>query len=215
MTNFEYRKNISFTFFFYLIVILIFGLNSYIHNAFTGKFLYFGSRIIFLYLLYFSIFALISRIKGLRKLENPIVFVVIAALLVITTFSPPILAYFKIAETNTDFFIKVNPEIKKEALSRSNTPERRCQIAENYYLSTGESIPYLDSKNKEVIYTPDFNRSKLTDELKQSADQLTRARANLRVTALSLLIILAFSVIIFIAFLLYKYKTGELGNRVI
>ena len=113
----------------------------------------------------------------------------------------------------TDVFIKVNPEMKKEALSKNNTPERRYQIAENYYLATGESVPYLDYDNKEVIYTPDSNRSKLTNELKQSADQLARAKDNLRVTAFSLLIILAFSVIMFIVFLFYKYKTGALGNR--
>lgn len=209
-----YKKNLSFIFFSYLAMILVFVVNSYINNAFTAKFLYYGSRIIMLYLLFFSIFALISRIKGLRLLENPIIFVIIGVLMVIASFGPPILTYFKSSEMKTDVFIKVSPEIKKEALGKNNTPKRRYQIAENYYLATGESISYLDYENKEVAYTPDFNRSKLTNEIKQSADQLARARANLRVTVLRLLIILAFSVIIFIVFLFYKYKTGAFRREV-
>jgi hypothetical protein len=213
MNYFTYRKNLSFIFFFYLILIVVFGVNSYIGSSLIKNSLYFGSRIVFLYLLFFSIFALLSRVNVQRKLEKPIVFVIIGAIMVITSFAPPILAYFKSSEVRTDVFIKGNPEIKKEAISRSNTPERRYQAAENYYLATGERIPYLDSENREVIYTPDPSRSKLTEELRQSTDQLTRARANLRVTALSLLITLAFSVIIFIVFLFYKYKTGELGSR--
>ncbi len=223
MNYYLYKKNLFFIFIALLITILILVLNSYQAQSgkitstsfpFLSTLLYYVSRILFLYLLFFSIYAYMSGVKGTRKLETPIILIIIGALLVITSFGPPILSFFMMSDTITEVFIKVDStEARKEAMNKNSTSKRRLEIAENHYLATGESISYLNNENGEVLYAPDDKRSKLTEELKSSVHQLDLAKTNLRITALSLLVTLIISSIIFIVFLWYKFKVGALGHN--
>jgi len=217
-----YKKNLSLIFLLYLIIIilkLLLNLDvapsvNVAKTPFVSIALYYASRSIALYLLFFSIYAYIAGVKETRQLEKPIIFIIAGTLLVASLFAPPFLGYFMASEMKAEVFIKVDStEARKEAMNKNSTSKRRLEIAENHYLATGDSISYLNNDDKEVAYTPDDKRSKLTNELKSSIHQLDLAKTKLRITALSLLAILISSSIIFIVFLWYKFKVGALGHN--
>ncbi len=136
MTYYTYRKNIIVILILCLTTILasIFNLASKptigpVNASVISSVIYFAYRIIFLYFFLFSVYAYISGVKGVRKLEAPIVLSILGAFLVILSFGPPIFGYFLTSDIKTDVLDKVNlVETKREALNINNISGRRLSI---------------------------------------------------------------------------------------
>lgn len=166
-------------------------------------FLYLSIRIATLYLLFFSIYALLSKIKNLRFLESPLIFIMIAAIFIAATYGPPI-AFYVMSRNTGSAFTKAGlnaAEVKRKALDSNVYVVERLQLVRNYYLDTGTRLSYLDEKNKETLFTPDEMAVKLYD----ATTKLKVSRDNLKITALSLIAIMALSVILFSIFLWYRF----------
>jgi hypothetical protein len=159
MTYQSYSKGIRLIF---TVLGLLFMLQQVGKALFTEQrlilaFLYFSVRIATLYLLFFSIYALLSKIKNLRFLESPVIFIMIAAIFIVASYGPPIAFYVMSRHTGTVFTRgDLNEaEVKSKALDTKVYSLERLQLVRNYYLDTGTRLPYLDSNNKETILTPD------------------------------------------------------------
>ena len=221
MKYYTYKKNIVVLLILCFIIILASILNfaskstiGSIHTSVSSIVIYFAYRMLFLYFLFFSVYAYMSGVKGVRKLEAPIVLSILGALLVIVSFGPPIYGYFLASDVNLEVLNKVNlVEAKREALNIDNVSGRRYLLAEEYYLNTGERITFLNEYNKETIYAPSDRIIKLRDDLIKSRHQLSLAKFNLKITALGLLIILSLSCIIFFYFIWYKFKNKTITGQ--
>jgi len=178
---------------------------------------YLALRIAVIFLLFFSIYALLARIERVRKLESPIVFIVISVLFVFLSYGPPIAFYVishDIQNPYTHSQLSVNV-IKKEVVNINNMSGKRYRLAEDYYFDTGERLPWLDENNKITLYTPDdkaMARLKLRQSLMESYRMLDVSRAKLRITALSLIGILVISTICFIGFLWHRPPRNQRYN---
>ncbi len=170
-------------------------------------FLYFAIRIVTLYLLIFSVYALLSKIIILRKLESPVVLIIIAVVLVVSSYGPPIIFY--IMSRNTDYVFTNSrldaAEIINKSMSLNVYSEERFQLARNYYLDTGTRLPYLDDNNRETIYAPDDTAFKLY----KATTKLKIAKTNLKNTALSLISIFVVSGIYFAIFLWFRFPQKQ------
>lgn len=165
--------------------------------------LYFAIRLVTLYLLFFSVYALVAKIKSIRKLESPVILAIIGTIFVILSYGPPIVAYSMSHDSKIDF--KRSPltaqEVKNKAMSRDIHPYMRLDSVRNYYLDTGERLPYLDDNSREKLFVPDDTALKLYN----ATTELKLARVNLKIIALSLIGIFVASAICFAIFLWYRF----------
>jgi hypothetical protein len=175
---------------------------------------YFALRIVVIYLFFFSIYALLAKIETTRKLESPVVLVIIGAIFVILSYGPPIVAYLITHDYEID--LKRSHldagQVSKEAVNANNMSGKRYGLVEDYYFETGERLPWLDNNNKVTIYTPDekaMERLKLRRSLVESERMLNRSRANLRTTAFSLIGLLITSSFCFIGFIWYRFPRSQ------
>jgi hypothetical protein len=163
---------------------------------------HFALRIVLLCLLFFSIYALFSRIKPTRKLESPIILTIIGIVFVLLSYGPPIVLYSMTYNENSHFSDLDAEQAKKEAVNINLFPGARLQAVRNYYLDTGERLTYLDKNNSEVLYAPDDMALKLHEV----TAKLKLMRATGKIIALSLILILVASVICFTVFLWYRFS---------
>ena len=160
MTYQTYKRTLILVGIFYLLIFLL--------DIFGGYFIpeggasslpvvyFFAYRILSLFLLFFSIYARISGVMGIRKLEAPTIFIVFGAILVISSFGPPILFGYLTPNTIKDRHEYIQPQqIKKQAMDINIPLATRIITARKYYIETGEPIPYIDSGNLQKIYIPD------------------------------------------------------------
>lgn len=176
--------------------------------------LYFAVRIAALFLLFFSIYALLAKIKNYRKLESPVILTIIGVIFVILSFGPPIVAYsithdYKYAYERSRLDAE---QVKKEAVNINNSSGKRYLMVDDYYLDTGERLPWLDDNNKVTIYTPDekaMARFKTRQSLMESEHMLKLSLANLRITAYSLIGLLIISTFCFIGLLWYRFPRRQ------
>ena len=169
--------------------------------------LYFAVRIVTLYLFFFSIYSFLSKIKNVRKLESPVIFIIISSLFVILSFAPPIVGYAMTHDLKMDFkhtHLTAN-EAKEEAMNKNVFPLRRFDLVRSYYLDTGTRLPYLNGNSNEVLYTPDEATLKLQAETVAADRKLKASLANLKITALSLIGLLVTSIICFAVLLKYRF----------
>jgi hypothetical protein len=219
MTYQAYRKGILLTLF--VLGLLFFtqqiGRVLFVHRGvpFIFTINYLALRITVIFFLFFSIYALLSKIKEIRKLESPIIFIVISALFVILSYGPPIAAFYLTSHDMQNPYVLSAlsaDEVKKEALNSKNTSGKRYTLVENYYFETGERLPWLDENNKKSLYTPDekaLARKKLRQSLMESYRMLELSRINLRITAFTLIGLLIISTICFIGFLRYRFPRSQ------
>lgn len=164
-------------------------------------FLYFAVRIATLYLLFFSIYAFLSKIRSIHRLESPVIFIIIAVVFVVLSFGPPIVFYVLSRDTGSVYSRLDVSEVKSNAMNINVSPVERLQSVRNYYLDTGTRLPYLDDNNKETILTPDDMAVKLYD----MTTKLKLTKTNLKITALGLIGVFFVSVICFSIFLWYRF----------
>jgi hypothetical protein len=170
---------------------------------------YFVLRLLALFLLFFSAYAFLSKIKEVRKLESPIIFVIIGLLLVVLLFGLPIYLYVhttKIAFTHGHLQPQ---EVKEVTLNSNNNSFKRFQFARDYYLDSGGRLPYLDDKNKERLFTPDAR----TQKVRESQNFINAFQAKFRISALILIGILAGAVLGFVVFLWFHFPKQVLQNK--
>ncbi len=167
----------------------------------VNYFAYFALRIVVLCLLFFSIYALFSRIKPTRKLESPIILTIIGVIFLILSYGPPIVLYSMTYNDKIHFSDLDAEQAKKEAMNINLVPIARLQAVRNHYLDTGERLTYLDDNNREVLYAPDDIALKLYDVTTKR--KLIMAKG--KIITLSLIGILATSVICFTIFLWYRF----------
>ncbi len=149
----------------FIIDILDMSISSASSNSWISMICFLSYRILFLYLLCFSIYAALLRVKDVRKLEHPIFFIIFSFLMVTLTFWYPIAIYYvKSNVKNEKLHVYDDMQLKKirqSALNMDTVSWGRYNFAEQYFLSTGEIIPYLNDQNKKIFYAPSEQIKKL------------------------------------------------------
>jgi len=92
-------------------------------------------------------------------------------------------------------------EVKIKAMDSSVYSIERLRLVRDYYLDTGTRLPYLNDNNKEIIFMPDDTAVKLHD----ATIKLKVAKANVKITALSLMGIMIVSAMLFSIFLWHRF----------
>ena len=92
-------------------------------------------------------------------------------------------------------------DVESKAMDRNVRSLERVQLVRNFYLDTGTRLSYLDDNNKETIFTPDQTAVQLFD----ATSKLKVAKANLKITAISLISLIAVSVVFFSIFLRFRF----------
>ena len=106
-------------------------------------------------LLYLGIYAYISGVRTVHKLESPITITIVGAILTVISFGPPIVGYFMVhdLEKQTRSPKELRLMIDKST-DPSVSPHERLLTTRYYYLQTGERLGYLDANDETKVYSP-------------------------------------------------------------
>ncbi len=171
---------------------------------------YFSIRILILFLLFFAIYAQLTKVKETKLLEKPIIFIFFGLLAATAYIGVPIAFYFMTSKVDIEphhlYNISQLEQVQKEATDINLSSKSRQFLARQFYLDTGKAILFLDIANNKVTYTPDAATIKYQNEMKEATENLTVLRLRGKITAYSLIILLVLSLFSFFAFLLYKSK---------
>jgi hypothetical protein len=211
-----YKKNLVIVVLCLIAVFMADIFNESLHDASDDSWFsmicFYLYRILFLYLLCFSIFAALSRVKDVRKLEHPMIFVIFGFLMVILTFGYPVATYLirsNINITKIDVYNATQlEEIKQRAMSMNIASSRRYYSAQKYFNSTGEIIPYLNEQNKKVFFAPSEqmkNARETAIKYNNQIDSLEKKFKRDNIMLFGLIPVLVFFAAGFSAFLWHKF----------
>ncbi len=214
MTYQTYEKNIKKIFSLFGIIFAVNLLIAVLDQNFFAHALsvisYYFLRILVLYLLFFSIYAQLAKVKEARMLEKPVIFIFFGLLAAVVYVGAPIGFYFMTSTNDIEpyhiYNISQFEKVQKEATYANLLPKHRQYLARQFYLDTGKAILYLDSNNKKVTYIPDNETIKFQNKMKETTESLTVLRHEGKITAYSLIVLLVLSSVSFSVFL-YKSKT--------
>ena len=171
---------------------------------------YFSIRILILFLLFFAIYAQLTKVKETKLLEKPIIFIFFGLLAATAYIGVPIAFYFMTTKIDIAphhlYNISQLEQVQKEATDVNISPKSRQFLARQFYLDTGKAILFLNNDNDKVTYSPDNETIKFQNDMKESMDKMAVVRLNGKITAYSLIALLFLSLLSFLAFLRYKSK---------
>ncbi len=182
--------------------------NSFAHVLFAIN--YFSLRILVLFLLFFAIYAQLTKVKETKMLEKPFIFIFFGLLAATAYIGVPIAFYFMTTKIDIVphhlYNISQLEQVQKAATDVNLSPKSRQFLARQFYLDTGKAILFLNNNNDEVTYSPDNETIKFQNEMKESMDKMAVVRRKGKITAYSLIVLLIMSLLSFLAFL-YKSKS--------
>ncbi len=212
MTYQTYEKTLKRIFSFFGIFFVVdlfksvFDQNSFAHALFAIN--YFYGRILILFLLFFAIYAQLTKVKKTKLLEKPVIFIFFGLLASAAYIGVPIAFYFMTSNIDIEphhlYNISQLERVQKEATDINLSPKSRQFIARQFYSDTGKAILFLNNNNDKVTYSPDDKTIKFQNEMKEAMDRVAIVRRNGKITAYSLIVLLVLSLFSFIVFLRYK-----------
>ena len=172
---------------------------------------YLSIRLLILFLLFFAIYAQLSKVKDTKLLEKPIIFIFFGLLAATLYIGVPIAFYFMSTKIDLEphhlYNVGQLEQVQKAATDVNVSPQSRQLLARQFYLDTGESVLFLDDNNNKATYTPDNKTIKHQNEMKEAMDKLAVVHLNGKITAYSLIALFVLSLFSFLMFLRYKSKS--------
>ena len=215
MTYQTYEKTLKRIFSFFGIFFVVdlfksvFDQNSFAHALFAIN--YFYGRILILFLLFFAVYAQLTKVKETKLLEKPVIFIFFGLLASAAYIGIPITFYFMTTKIDITphhlYDISQLEQVQKEATDINLSPKSRQFLARQFYLDTGKAILFLNNNNDKVTYLPDNKTIKFQNEMKEAMDRMAVVRLNGKITAYSLIVLIVLSLFSFLAFLRYKSKS--------
>jgi hypothetical protein len=183
-------------------------------NILLSNILFYIPTVLSLCLVYFNIYAYLSKVEPVRRFGRPLtVFCIVVALFcLLCSITPPILGYLSLRNIETDYTI---PNTSESLKIETPDPDRRSlskHEARLYYRKTNKLVEYVDEYGNKVLYSPD----KLDQLYVRNRQDLEFLKERVTYIRKSVIILLAITVLSFFGFLLflgYMKKIGKIGRK--
>jgi len=210
--TYVFYKRFLIIFFSIFIPLILLGttLANIVKSPILGYIIFYSKPVLSLTLLYFGIYALVSKVKTIRKSNGPIVLIILGAFFVIMSFGPPLFSYFLIQDKKTEVMsITQLQSLKEGATDVSRKPSERLSLAQLYFLETGSAIEYLDESGKKILYSPTTSDKAKYGKHAQYGQEVVQRVSLVRSNVIALLILAIVSSFCFVVFLVYKTRNSS------
>lgn len=165
--------------------------------------------------LYFSIYAYLQKVNTVKKIESPIVFIVIASIITFISFVYPISDYFIARRMIDNSQMKAMLHLYSDTICQNSSLEhsKRLFAAKYYYINTGKCVEYLDENQSKVIFSPNYMNKKERIKYEQMRSNIEKTFHSTKNKAFNILTYAVISFIGFLLFISYKRKHAKEPER--